>query len=119
VAEEVDLHGFVGNPHPFLRAADLFVLSSRWEGLPTALIEAVALTGRIVATDSPGGTREILEDAAVGTLVPVGDPGLLAAAMVAALERPAAAHPEALGRYAPASVRRTVLGLLGLPLNPS
>lgn len=119
VGDVVDLHGFVSNPYPYFRAADLFVLSSRWEGLPTVLIEAVALSGRIVATDCPSGAREILEDAGVGTLVPVGNAAALAAAMVAALDQPAAAHPDVLGRYDPATVRQAYAELLGLPLTSS
>lgn len=119
VADVIDLHGFVANPYPFFRAADLFVLSSKWEGLPTVLIEAVALTGRIVSTDCRSGAREILEDAGVGTLVPVGDAGALATAIVATLERPATAHPEALRRYAPATIRRAYAELLGLAVSGS
>lgn len=119
VADVIDLHGFAANPYPFFRTADLFVLSSKWEGLPTVLIEAVALSGRIVATDCPGGSREILEDAGVGTLVPVGDSKSLAAAMVAALDKPAAAQPGALNRYSPAEVRRAYAELLGLAVTRS
>lgn len=98
VAAEVDLHGFVASPYPYLANAALFVLSSAWEGLPNALIEALAVGCPIVSTDCPSGPREILVGGRYGTLVPVRDPGRLAAAMLAALAAPsdrAALHARA------------------------
>ena len=88
VAEHVDFPGFVENPYAFLAKADLFVLSSRNEALPTVLIEAMACGCPVVSTDCPFGPREILEDGRLGTLVPVGDPEALAAAMARALDEP-------------------------------
>jgi glycosyltransferase involved in cell wall biosynthesis len=85
LATSVALPGFVDNPYAALARADMFVLSSRWEGLPTVLIEALALGCRIVATDCPWGPREILADGRYGTLVPVGDPGALAEALASGL----------------------------------
>ena len=61
VAGRVHFVGFQENPYPWLAHADLFVLSSRYEGLPNALLEAIALGCPVVALDRPGGTREILE----------------------------------------------------------
>lgn len=81
IADDVDLPGFVYNPHAYLSRAALFVLSSRWEGLPGALIEALACGARVVSTDCPSGPREILADGAYGELVPVADPEALAGAM--------------------------------------
>lgn len=64
------------------------MLSSEWEGLPTVLIEALALGTRVVATDCPSGPREILEAGLHGELVPVGNDILLAEAMARALDAP-------------------------------
>lgn len=69
----VSMPGFVENPLAYLRASSVFVLSSRWEGLPTVLIEALYCGVPVVATDCPSGPREILADGKYGELVPVGD----------------------------------------------
>ena len=58
----VDFHGYVGNPYSFMAQADCVVLSSRYEGLPTVLVEALACGSRIVSTDCPSGPAEILRD---------------------------------------------------------
>jgi glycosyltransferase involved in cell wall biosynthesis len=71
--------GFVSNPYPYMAHASSFVLSSRWEGLPTIVVEAMSLGTPIISTDCPGGPREILMDGKYGTLVPVDDPSVLAA----------------------------------------
>ena len=71
-----------------LDAADLFVLPSRFEGLPLALLEAMAAGLAVVATRI-GGTDEAVEDGVTGTLVPPGDPLALAAAIADALDDPA------------------------------
>jgi glycosyltransferase involved in cell wall biosynthesis len=84
---EVDLPGFVNNPYPYFRRARLFVLSSRWEGLPTNVIEALACACPVVATDCPGA-REILENGRHGRLVPVGDVEAMAQAMLKTLDEP-------------------------------
>jgi glycosyltransferase involved in cell wall biosynthesis len=85
IAADVDLPGFVANPYAVLARARLFVLSSRWEGLPGALIEALACGARVVSTDCPSGPREILDDGRYGQLVPVGDTAAMADAMRAVL----------------------------------
>ena len=91
--DRVDLPGFVQNPYAFMSRAAAFVLSSRYEGLPTVLIEALYCGARIVSTDCPSGPREILRDGALGELVAVGDERGLAAAIAEALESPRAAVP--------------------------
>jgi glycosyltransferase involved in cell wall biosynthesis len=79
--EEIALPGFVLNPYPYMAHAALFVLSSRWEGLPTVLVEAMSLRTPVIATDCPSGPREILRDGKYGPLVPVDDPDALTLAI--------------------------------------
>lgn len=86
--DAVALPGFDPNPYRYLARAALFVLSSRWEGSPNVLTEALALGTPVVATDCRSGPREILQDGAFGALVPVGDVDALAAAMAEALHNP-------------------------------
>ena len=61
------------NPYPFIKQADIFVLSSKYEGLPNVLLEAAALKKFIISTDCPSGPREILLNGKGGNLIPVGD----------------------------------------------
>jgi glycosyltransferase involved in cell wall biosynthesis len=98
VTEDFALPGFVDNPHPYMAHAAVFVSSSVWEGLPGVLIEAMASGCPVVATDCPGGTREILEDGRFGALVPTRDPEALASAILETLEKPPA--PQALRKRA-------------------
>ena len=88
LADDVSLPGFVANPQAYMRQANVVALSSIYEGLPTVLIEALAVGTTIVATDCDSGPREILDRGRYGTLVPVGDPGALAEGLVAALDAP-------------------------------
>ena len=88
LGDAVALPGFVPNPYAYMRAAALFALSSRWEGLPTVLVEAMACGTPVVATDCPSGPAEILEDGRLGRLVAVGDPGALARAILDELADP-------------------------------
>jgi len=81
----VDLPGWVSNPYPYMARAGVFVLSSRWEGLPSVLIEALFCQVPVVATDCLSGPREILAGGRYGALVPVGDEEALAAGIEAAL----------------------------------
>lgn len=88
VADAVALAGHTGRPYAAMAAADLFVLSSRWEGFGNVLVEAMAVGTPVVATDCPNGPREILEDGRWGPLVSVGDDEALAGAMLATLADP-------------------------------
>jgi len=88
VADFVSLPGYVDNPYGYMRRADALLLSSRYEGLPTVLIEALACGCPIVATDCPSGPREILAEGQYGRLVPVGDIERMADAVVATLDDP-------------------------------
>jgi glycosyltransferase involved in cell wall biosynthesis len=77
----VSLPGWVENPYPYMARASVFVLSSRWEGLPGVLIEALYCGAPLIATDCPSGPREILAEGRYGQLVPVGDVTALARAI--------------------------------------
>lgn len=83
---DVELFGFTDNPYAFFSRATAFVLSSRWEGLPTVLVEALSCGAPIVSTDCPDGPREILADGRYGHLVPVGDVEGLARGLELALQ---------------------------------
>jgi len=82
---EVALPGFVAGAQGYMARAGVFVLSSAWEGLPTVLIEALAVGTAVVATDCPSGPREILRGGELGCLVPPGDVKALAEGILAAL----------------------------------
>src|SRR5690606_11560854 len=84
----VSMPGFIENPFPYMKAADVFVLSSRWEGLPNVLIQAIACGATPVATRCPSGPDEILADGAYGYLVPVDDVKALSQGMQQGLEKP-------------------------------
>jgi len=88
IADAVSFEGFQPNPMAYMVQADAYVLSSRNEGMPNALIQAMACGCPVVATDCPSGPREVLADAAYGPLVPVGDAKALAKAIAQLLEVP-------------------------------
>lgn len=88
VQEHVLLPGWVPAPGAWIARADVFALPSRREGMPTALIEALALGRRLVAADCQSGPREVLEGGRWGRLVRVGDDAGLAAALAGALDAP-------------------------------
>ena len=89
-----------------LGAADGFVLSSAWEGMPLAVGEAMAMEKPVVATDV-GGVRELVGE--TGVIVPAKDSGALAEAMLAMMRRPAEARAE-MGRAA----RERILNSFGM-----
>lgn len=94
--DAVQLHGFDPNPYKYMRAADLFVMSSEWEGPGHVLIEAQALGTPVVATDCPAGPRDTLLDGRAGLLVPVGDSNAMADAIVESLTNREAALQRAM-----------------------
>jgi glycosyltransferase involved in cell wall biosynthesis len=96
----VHLVGHVANPHRWMRHADVFALSSRWEGLPNALLEALACGTRVAAFDAPGGVAEIVRGVAGAELAPLADVGALAERIASLLERSASDPPTVLpSRY--------------------
>jgi glycosyltransferase involved in cell wall biosynthesis len=79
IATAVDMPGFVDNPYAYMRQADVFVLSSKWEGFGNVVVEALACGCPVVSTDCPSGPAEILANGEYGSLTPVGDETALAA----------------------------------------
>src|SRR5205085_12319852 len=92
-----------GDVAPRLSRHDLFVLPSRSEAFPNALIEAMASGLPVVATDV-GGIPEVVRPGINGQLVPPDDVGALADAVLALMDDPAGAA--ALGQAARAEVER-------------
>ncbi|MBZ4334412.1 glycosyltransferase [Corallococcus interemptor] len=81
VASSVFMPGYADNPHALMRRATAFALSSRFEGLPMVMLEALALGCPIVSTDCPSGPAEALDGGRAGVLVPMGDDAAMAQAL--------------------------------------
>lgn len=107
----VDLPGHAENPYSYMARAAVFVLSSRWEGSPNVLTEALALGTPVVSTDCPSGPRELLDGGRYGELVPMGDVPAMAAAIGRVLDgaRPAGSAVDAVRGY---TVEASVRGYL-------
>lgn len=85
IADVVTFWGFQSNPFAYMAAADVFVLSSRYEGFGNVIVEAMACGAPVVATDCPHGPSEIITPEVNGLLVPPEDPESLARAIVRVL----------------------------------
>ena len=108
--------GFKDNPPSLVAGCDLFVLASFYEGLPVALMEALALGLPVVATDVPG-VREALSHGREGLLVPPGRADLLAVAIEALIADPnerARMSKAAKSRAAAFDIRRAVVTIEGI-----
>ncbi len=81
VGARVHFTGYRNNPHAIVAGASALVLSSRYEGMPMVLLEALALGKPVISTDCPTGPREILDDGKFGLLVPVGEVDAMAHAI--------------------------------------
>jgi glycosyltransferase involved in cell wall biosynthesis len=81
----VSMPGFVVDPYPWFRSADLFVLSSLYEGFGNVIVEALECGVPVVSTDCPSGPAEILGNGRYGRLVPVDDAAALVTAIAASL----------------------------------
>ncbi|MHA3046768.1 glycosyltransferase [Riemerella anatipestifer] len=75
VDDTVDMLGFTDNPYPYFKNADFYILSSRYEGYPTVLFEAITLRKNIIATDV-SGVREMLLDGELGFIVDNSEEGI-------------------------------------------
>lgn len=85
VVDRVAMPGFAADPGPYYASADLFVLSSDYEGFGNVIVEALGHGLPVVSTDCPSGPAEILGNGRYGRLVPVGNAEALATAMAEAL----------------------------------
>jgi glycosyltransferase involved in cell wall biosynthesis len=90
-AEDIAFPGFIANPFAAMARAAVFVLPSRSEGLPGALIQAMACGSSVVATDTFGGAAEVLENGKWGLLVKPEDPESMSNAMSCCLDSPISA----------------------------
>lgn len=82
---DVFMPGFIKDPYPYLKAADVFVMSSKYEGGPSSLLQAMACGCKIVSTNAPSGPAEFLENGRQGRLVSVGDVDAFADAVLCSL----------------------------------
>lgn len=117
IANRVILAGFHSDPTPFYKTADVFVLSSNYEGFGNVIVEAMACGTPVVSTNCPSGPSEILEGGKYGRLVPVGDIEAMADAITATLDDPA---PKALletraANFLPAKAAAAYLELMKSP----
>ncbi|WP_008317306.1 glycosyltransferase [Leptolyngbya sp. PCC 6406] len=121
IADHVWMPGFVSNPYAYMKKADVFALSSAWEGLPTVLIEAIALGVPVVSTDCPSGPAEILKQGRYGRLVPVGDAVTLGDAIASTLQEDSPSVPQDwIREFTPEVAIRKYIDVLGLsPVIPS
>ncbi len=85
LGDQVRLPGVTTAIAAELQEADLYIHASRFEGYPNAVVEALACGCPVIATDSPGAVREILQDGAYGQLVKVDDVEGLAVAMISVM----------------------------------
>lgn len=105
LAQRVHLVGQVADPFTHLRRADVFVMSSDYEGFPMSLLEAMSCGLPVVGTDCCTGMREIVRPGVDGLLVPVGDQAALAQVLTGLMQDPArradlaAAAPAVCARF--------------------
>ncbi|MCS6806165.1 MAG: glycosyltransferase [Acidobacteriota bacterium] len=108
VAADVSLPGFDKNPFKYMARCTLFVLSSTEEGLPGALIQAMACGAAVISTDCPAGPSEIITPGRDGRLVPVGDVHAMATVICELLENPL--MRQRLGEQARQAAQRFAVG---------
>lgn len=119
VDSDLDMPGFVDNPFSYMARASVYILSSLAEGLPNALIQAMALGRPVVATDCPSGPREILESGRYGKLIPMQDSVAMAQAIREILdETPRPMSQDWVKRYDAETVIDQYLDFLGVTETP-
>jgi glycosyltransferase involved in cell wall biosynthesis len=112
---DVAFVGFVNNPYSYIARAGVFVLSSAWEGLPTVLIEALAVGTPVVSTNCESGPQEILAGGKYGDLVPVGDREAMAQAILRVLSgNSQPVDPNWLDQFSLRTATQNYLKILGI-----
>jgi len=84
--------GFTDNPYPYFKNADFYILSSRYEGFPTVLFEAITLKKKIISTEV-SGSAEMLNNGELGLLVENSEEGIYSGM------KQALSHPESFEKY--------------------
>ncbi len=117
VEAHIALPGFQSNPWAWMSKASVFALSSRWEGSPNTLTEAMALGIPVVSTDCPSGPRELLDAGRIAPLVKMGDVDALASALLSVVAAPPRSEvlTEAVSAYHRDVSAASYLQTLGLP----
>lgn len=82
ISDKLTFASFKGNPYPYYYYADTYILSSRWEGFPNTLLEALACGTKVVATNCKSGPKEILGEDEFGILVEEGNHNAMAAGIL-------------------------------------
>lgn len=82
----IDLVGYQSNPYTYMKNADVFVLSSEWEGFGNVIVEAMICGTKVVSTDCPSGPSEILDSGKYGFLVERNNSRKLADAILTSLK---------------------------------
>lgn len=112
LSAQVSLPGFDKDLLSRIAQADLFVLSSRWEGFGNVIAEALACGTPVVSTDCESGPREILDNGRLGKLVSVGDADALAAAMIETLSAQPLIPPDAADRFSAEQAAKKYLAIV-------
>lgn len=107
LSPDVCLLGSVSNPFEYYYKSDLFILTSKWEGFPNVLTEALSAGVPVLATDCLGASREIIEPILPKNILPVGDDRALAARALETLEE--SIDPGALTRYAESRFKMDII----------
>lgn len=100
LSSRVSFEGFVENPYPYFAYADVFVSSSRWEGFPNVVLEALACGTPVLATDCPGGGGELVREGMTGWLARPDDARALAHGLVRAAREHAGMRGADLKKFA-------------------
>lgn len=112
IQEDLSMPGFAPNPFAYMARADLFVLSSAFEGFGMVLVEALGLGVPVVSTNCPSGPAEILDHGRYGRLVPVGNPEAMADAIFETLAQPRKPNGGGIDRFDPERITEQYLSLL-------